>query len=251
MPALVLISISLCIFLLLKLLWFLAPEAVPGAVEWLALPASAPSPWPHLLSPVTYMFTHIDFWHLLINSLWLGWFSGILGDVAGKRWVAPVYLGGGVCGAVFYLAFSSVILRDAIAPGTMLLGASAATLALIAATIIITPGRRVTLAFIGTFPLKWIAAAAGMIFILASLEMEPGQTAAHLGGVAAGTAWGLTWLAVTRRKMQRVKQSARRRASHAALIQKVRANGYASLSRAERIALFNLSRHASGSDAGS
>lgn len=228
-------------------MWFLWPEAVPHAVEWLALPASAESPWANPLSPVTYMFTHIDFWHLLINSLWLAWFGGMLADVAGRRWVAPVFLGGGVAGAVFYLAFSSVILNGDIAPGTMLLGASAATLALIAATITITPGRRVTLAFIGTFPLKWIAAGAGVIFILASLEMEPGQTAAHLGGVAAGSLWGAGWLAFTRRKMLRMKKAARQRVNQAALVQKVRRHGYASLTRSEKITLFNLSRHSADS----
>lgn len=229
----------------------MSPETVPHVVEWLALPATADNPWQHLMSPVTYMFTHIDFWHLLINCLWLAWFGNMLGEVAGKRWVVPVYVCGGIAGAIFYLAFSSVILRDSITPGTMLLGASAATLALIAATIIITPGRRVTLAFIGTFPLKWIAAVAGVIFILAAFEMEPGQTAAHLGGVAAGCLWGAGWQTVTRRKMQRMKKSARQRVGQAALLQKVRRNGYASLTRAEKLTLFNLSRHTPDSTSGS
>lgn len=235
---------------MLKLLWFFSPEAVPAAVELLALPASATTGWEHLLSPVTYMFTHIDFWHLLINSLWLAWFGGMLGEVAGRRWVAPVYVGGGIMGAMFYLTVSSLVLHGEIAPGTMLLGASAATLSVIAATIIITPGRRVTLALIGTFPLKWIAAVAGVIFTLASLEMEPGQTAAHLGGIAAGAIWGTAWMTVTRRKMQRMKQSARRSVSHAALLRKVREHGYTSLSRAERLTLFNLSRHDSDTSSG-
>lgn len=250
MPAIILILISISVFLMLKLLWFFAPEAVTAAVEQLALPASGPAQWRHLLSPLTYMFTHIDFWHLLINSLWLAWFGGMLGEVAGKRWVVPLYLGGGVTGAIFYTAFSSVILHGLVAPGTMLLGGSAATLAVITATLIITPGRRVTLALIGTFPLKWIAAVAGVIFILASLEMEPGQTAAHIGGIFAGGIWGTAWMAYTRRKMKQMKMAAKRSVNQAALLQKVRRNGYASLSRSEKLSLFNLSRHSSDSSSG-
>ena len=237
----ILISISLAVFFLLKILWLMYPEAVTPAVEFLALPAHPSSPWwSHALSPVTYIFTHIDFWHLLINSLWLAWFGAIFGEVAGKRWIAPLYLAGGCLGGAFYLIFATFF-PNAMPEETMLVGASAATLAIIAATIIITPGRRVTLMLIGTFPLKWIAAGAGMIFLLASLEMDPGQTAAHIGGLTCGTVWGGLWMLVTRRKMARVRKSARERLDHLALIRKVRTHGYDSLSREEKIALFNLS----------
>lgn len=231
----------MAVFALLKLLWVCLSAGNPAmeqALAWLALP-SQPSevalvPW----TAVTYMFTHIDFWHLLINCLWLGWFGCMLAEIAGMRMMAVTYFAGGLTGAVAYVCVSAWLW-----PGTdaCLLGASAATLAVVTATLIAEPGKRVQFAFIGAFSLRKLAVAGAVVFLLASMEMAPQQTVAHAGGIAAGAFSALLWKIVTRKNMRVMQQLTRRRLDRIELMDKAKRSGYASLTDDERLRLFNLS----------
>lgn len=236
-----LIAVNVAIFALLKIVWLLTPSlgiSMESIVGWLALPASwsgvAREPW----TIVTYMFTHLDFWHLLVNCLWLAWFGCLLGEVAGGLQVFVNYLAGGITGALLYVSFNSGFLPEADA---CLIGASSATLAVITATLVSEPGRRVKIALIGIYPLRKLAVAGAVIFLFASLEMAPSQTAAHIGGIVAGGILAVAWRFFHRRHMRLMQQRTRSRLARMELIEKARRNGYSSLTEAEKLSLFNLS----------
>lgn len=235
-----LVLINIAVFLLLKLIWLISPSAitVEEIIGALALPASfgeaVKAPW----SIVTYMFIHVDFWHLLVNCLWLAWFGALLKEIAGRRILALNFIAGGIAGGLCYLSLSAITDGES---GAYLLGASAAVFAVITATLISAPRKRVTLAFIGSFSLRSIAAVGMVLFFLASIEMDSSQTAAHLGGIIVGTASSMAWRTKSRRRMEAMKSRARNRLEHLSLIEKVNRNGYSSLSRKEQLRLFNLS----------
>ena len=236
-----LIIINVVIFALMKIMWLLAPSldiTMESVVEHMALPATAGEAVKSYWTALTYMFTHLDFWHLLINCLWLAWFGTLLCEIAGARHVALNYIGGGLAGAILYVSFNTGFSP---ASDACLIGASAATLGVITATLVSEPGKRVRLAFIGTFSLRKLAIAGGVVFLLASMEMAPSQTAAHIGGIISGGLWAVAWRLYNRRNMRVMQQRARRRLARMELIDKARRSGYSSLTDAEKLILFDLS----------
>src|SRR6202012_5553231 len=58
----------------------------------------------HFWTPLTYMFLHAGFWHILINMLWLYWMGEIFEEYLGKKRIFGLYLMGGLAGAVFFVA---------------------------------------------------------------------------------------------------------------------------------------------------
>src|SRR5687768_12235492 len=71
-------------------------------LSWFAVPANAnffiTKPW----TLFTYMFTQIGFWPLLSSMLWLWSFGYILQDLAGNKKIIPIYLYGGLAGAIAF-----------------------------------------------------------------------------------------------------------------------------------------------------
>lgn len=236
LTALRLVIANVAVFFAVKMVWMLAPAGIDGVVAALALPASAGDfiarPWTLL----SYMFLHISFWHMLVNVLWLAWFGVLLERVAGWRTVLADYVAGGVAGAFCYML--SAAITGGGDGGTQLAGASAATFAVVTATVISAPDRRIDFLFGSGIPLRWVAVAGLALFACASLEMSATQTAAHCGGIAAGCVSALVWRSVTRRRMEMMKSAARERLAHHTLIEKARRSGYASLTRSEKLRLF-------------
>src|SRR5215207_7151789 len=77
--------------------------------KWFSLPADPATfisrPWTLL----THMFVHdtAAIWHILGNMLWLWAFGYILQDLTGNKKLVPLYIYGGLAGAVAYaLAFN-------------------------------------------------------------------------------------------------------------------------------------------------
>jgi len=235
-----LILLNTGIFLLIRIVWIIAPSSVDGIVDTGALSPSFSMLATHPWALLTYMFLHLDFWHMLVNMLWLSWFGLLLERVAGPRMVTGGYLAGGVAGGLCYI-LAGMVHGGVLNPGTCLLGASAATFAVVTATLICIPDKRIDIPAIGSFRLKWIASLGLALFAAASLDMSGPQIAAHAGGAAAGIVAAVVWRSVTRRKMEHMKILAKKRVSHMALIEKTRKSGYASLSRAERMELFHTS----------
>lgn len=161
-------------------------------LNWVALPADPGTfitrPWTLL----TYMFVHDTqgIWHILGNMLWLWTFGYIMQDLTGNKKLVPLYLYGGLAGALAYgLAFNLIgPLREGIA-GSYMVGASAAVMAIAIGTTVLAPGYRIFPMLNGGIPL-WVITVLYLIIDLATIPYNnPGGHIAHIAGAAVGYAF--------------------------------------------------------------
>ena len=154
---------------------------------WLELP-SAPmhfivQPW----SLVTYMFLHAGLMHILWNMLALYAFGKIFLNFYSVRHFVGIYVLGGIFGGLFFVAAFNVF--PYFAPyinGAPLVGASAAVLAVVAASAVRSPNYRVVLLLFGSVRLSTIAWVTFLLSFLMLTGDNPGGNFAHLGGMFAG-----------------------------------------------------------------
>jgi membrane associated rhomboid family serine protease len=191
-----LIYINLGVFLLIKLvgvLFYLAGQPFSLA-EWLSVPSQFNElrikPW----TPVTYMFLHTGFLHLLFNILGLYWFGKLfLYHFEGNK-LLGLYLLGGISGALVYVLAYNIFPVFASVNG-LLLGASASVFAILTALAVYEPDREIHLLFIGPVALKYVAAFYVILSIVGISTSNPGGNLAHLGGAA----WGWFYIFQLRR----------------------------------------------------
>lgn len=184
-----LIYINLGVFVLVKLvdicLALFNVYSVNPLVEWLVVYSGLGNLLTHPWGPVTYMFLHQDFWHILFNLLWLFWFGRIFLEYFSERQLLNVYVAGGLVGAVFFiLAFNLFPAFQETSASA--LGASASIYAIVLATAVYVPNYTVYLMFLGQVRIKWIALFS-VISDLALLTKEnSGGHIAHIGGALLG-----------------------------------------------------------------
>lgn len=155
-------------------------------LPWFVMPAKlsvlATVPWTFLI----YMFVHTNIIFTFTNMIWLWVFGKILQDIAGNDKVIPVYLYGGVAGAVIFIATEYAIpqLRTGI-DSAALQGASASIMAVAIAATTIAPDYRFFRMLNGGIPI-WILTILFVIIDFAGL----GQSGAsyHLAHIAGGVA---------------------------------------------------------------
>ncbi len=157
-------------------------------LNWFILPAQpdilATRPWTILL----HMFTHYGFWHLLSSMMWLWFFGYILQDLAGNGKLIPVYLYGGLTGAVFFLLANNLIpgLQANIATALPMMGASAAVMAVAVAITTLTPDFRLFPFLNGGIPL-WVITIIFVAIDFATLGKGSAAVAiAHLTAAGIG-----------------------------------------------------------------
>lgn len=191
-----LIIINVAVFIVLYVAFaFIALSVGPGykdvqqtVVRFFSLPSTPiellKKPW----TLVTHMFLHERPFHLVFNMLWLYFFGRIFGDFMGDRRIVPIYLLGGLMGAAFF-----VIGMNLLFPGSSsLLGASGAVLALLLATVLISPDYELRLMFLGVVKLKWIALFAIVLDLVGIANLSnTGGHFAHIGGMVMG------WIFIT------------------------------------------------------
>lgn len=164
-------------------------------IGYLSLPASVgqlvKQPW----SIVTYMFLHVDFFHVLFNILWLFWFGKIFLDYLNGRQLMWVYLLGGLSGGVLFItAYHIFPVFEVSIPRAYALGASASIMAVVAAIATLIPEYSLNLMFIGKVKLKHIAIFTVVIDFFLIKSDNPGGHIAHLGGMAWGLIYTLFYL---------------------------------------------------------
>lgn len=230
---------------------------------WLELSASPVEclkrPWTLL----TYMFTHADFLHMLFNVLWLLWFGSILLERVDTRKLVVLYVGGGITGGLLYMA-GPYISPGLYEQGSVLLGASAAVLAVMVAAAILMPNYRLHLFFIGDVPLKWLALVMIVLAFLGLGGGNAGGQVAHIGGVAFGGVVALVMRRSDNPRKRVVKEPKRRnpfegKAMHNPvvrarmdaerldqLLDKIHRSGFNSLTKTERVELEDLSKRVTG-----
>jgi membrane associated rhomboid family serine protease len=188
-----LIYINIGVFLIITIIGiigFLLDK--PGISDWTIRFLSVPSsmntlivkPWTLL----TYMFTHKELLHILVNMLWLWWFGNIFLEYLDQKKLVAVYILGGITGAVIYVLSYNIFPAFALVveESIPLLGASASVMAIVVAIAAYIPDYTVSLFLIGRIKIKYIAV---FIFILTSVldfSVNSGGKLAHIGGALFG-----------------------------------------------------------------
>lgn len=264
-----LIYVNIGIFAVLRifdLLMMLAGSSLQG---WLTLQLAMPTTFSSLIlkpwTVVTYMFSHYDFIHIIFNLLCLHWFGKLFCYLIGEHLVMRTYLIGGFVGAVACLLGAEIL-----PVGSVMLGASAAILALLLSVAVYAPNFKVGIVFVGQVKLKYCA----LILVLIDIVSIPGLYnagghIAHLGGALAGVILALWWKKngvpsrsesksiydlnfLHRRKMKVTyrrpltdiefnAQRAEREREVDRILEKIKKSGYDSLSESERRTLFEAS----------
>lgn len=156
-------------------------------VTWLMFPSSFKDylwqPW----SLISYMFLQTGFMHILMNMIVLYVFGKLLLNFLGERQVLPIYILGGIAGAVLYMLIFSLSPAFEEYSGSHMLGASAAVMSIMLAMCTMQPNYQIVLFFIGAVKIKFIAAVFVLIDLLtiASYDNSGGHIA-HLGGALFG-----------------------------------------------------------------
>lgn len=136
-------------------------------------------PWTIL----THFVLHEGLWHMGWNMLLLYWFGRIVGDLAGDKRVLPLYILGGLGGALLFLIYAQL----ASISGSIAYGASGAVMCFVVAAGFLAPDYNMRLLLIGDVRLKYIAAALVIIdLIMLAENNSPGSRFGHLGGVLMG-----------------------------------------------------------------
>ena len=141
---------------------------------------------------VTYMFLHGHLLHLLGNMLGLFFFGRELEMRLGPKRYLYLYFGGGILGALGWLALGALGLYSLDRP---MIGASGAVFAIVGAYAALYPYRRVTLLLFFVIPVTMTARTLALLFGGISILMlaDGGRIAhaAHLAGGIAGYLYAL------------------------------------------------------------
>ena len=148
--------------------------------------------------PLTYLFVHAGFAHIIINMLMLWMFGVELERLWGTRFFLKFYLvtGLGAAAATIFLALLPW------GPGNMMwltktVGASGAIYGLLLAYGLYFPDRPIYLYMLFPIPAKYFVMIMGGIALLSSMSSDQGGVAniAHLGGLVVGYVYLKTWRA--------------------------------------------------------
>ncbi len=157
--------------------------AFDTGLHWFCVPASPYQLLFQVWSPITYMFLHLSLWHLIGNLIFMHMFGTVISDLVGPRRVLPIYLLGGLFGALAFMVSAHVLPSV----GSYALGASGAVMALAGAALLLAPDYRIRLLLLGDVKLKYIVLVL-LVFDLIGIagHYNSGGHAAHLGGFVMG-----------------------------------------------------------------
>ncbi len=277
----ILIYLNLIVFIaikLIELIYFIIGENPIEIIHWFAVPADLNTlivkPW----TIISYMFTHENFLHILFNLLAFYWFARMFLMYFSQRQLLSIYIIGGLCGALFYIAaFNLIPVFAKYSEISIAIGASASVMAVVFSIALLVPNQTVYLLFFGEVKLKYIAFAFIVLDLVSIPLSNAGGHIAHIGGAFSGalfvyfyrngtdiTIWlsrliyGIKEFFIPQKKL-RIKvnntkkqaryetdgeYNARKKAEQEeinAILEKISRSGYESLSDEEKVKLFNMS----------
>jgi hypothetical protein len=185
-----------------------------------------------------------------------------------------LYVLGGLAGAIAYLlSYNTIPFFIQRSGFSGMVGASAAINAIVVATAVLLPNYTFFLLFFGPVKIKYIAGITVFLSFLGSVGSNAGGNIAHLGGaligfvymkqLQSGVNWGgwitmtIEWFKDLFKAKPRVKVSYRREGEKSgqkqpggkpsqdeldAILDKISAGGYESLTKEEKEKLFNASK---------
>ncbi len=163
-------------------------------LSWAIVSADPKQLITHPWTLFTYMFVHTDFWLLLSCMVWLWGYGTLIQGMYGSRMILPLYLLGGLAGAVTFFAAYQLIPGLIVLKGsttTIGIGASASVMAIVACTTLLIPKYRLFPMLGGGIPLYVIS----IVYILFCFLGRGGDTlygylAANAGGLVLGLFFG-------------------------------------------------------------
>lgn len=145
-------------------------------------------------TPITYMFLHLNFMHLIFNMLALYWFGKIFLTYYSEKQLLALYFFGGLIGAaIFVLTFNFIPLFNSPneigfipSKSTFVLGASGAIISIVVASAIKAPNAEMRFLFIGSVKLIYVAIFTVLVSVFGIVGKNSGGEVTHLGGALAG-----------------------------------------------------------------
>ncbi len=221
----------------------------------------------------SYEYSDVGIFHILFNMLVFYWFARLFVEYLGSDKLVALYILGGLAGGLLYLLLYNTVPFYIARPSTMV-GASAAVYAVVVGVATLLPNYTFFLLFLGPVRIKYIAAFYILISFLGSVGNNSGGNVAHLGGaligfvymkqLQSGINWGgwitmtIDWFKDLFKEKPRVKVSYRKETGGTttakpqpgkpsqdeldAILDKISAGGYESLTKEEKEKLFNASK---------
>ena len=156
-------------------------------VQYFELPAQlsrlAQRPWTLL----TYMFTQVRVMGLIGNMIWLWVFGYIFQELTGNKKLIPVYIYGGIVGAIIFIiaSYTFPILKMQL-PTASVMGSNAATMAVAMATTALAPRYKFFTNLNGGIPI-WVVTMIYLLIDLAGVvTLGAAHSMAHIAGAATG-----------------------------------------------------------------
>ncbi len=250
------ISPFIKILLIANVAVFILQKLYPPLTSQLGLtPGRFFSEFPNVLyQPLTYMFLHGSFGHILFNMFALWMFGTEIEFTWGSKSFARFYVLAGLAGAFLSMAVHP-------SQPYPIIGASAAIYGLLVAYWIMFPNRQLYIYFLFPVKVKW--AIPGMMLL--GFLFSAGNIAhmAHLGGALFGLLYlklDWRWIYVTRwlksRRYQRQEAKLKRNRQHAedimkrvdAILDKINEVGIENISKSDRRFLEEASSRLSNKD---
>jgi len=209
--------------------------------------------WPMIWQPLTYMFIHGDFFHVLMNMFVLWMFGSELESIWGRREFLKFYFITGIGSGLIWLLFN-------LNSNAVLIGASGAIYGILLAYGLMFPNRKVLIYFFFPVKVKYFVIFLGLMAFVSSLSYSGSNIShlTHLSGMMIGfiylkSTWTLqrfklllnSYLAIIKYKksIKKEKHIANIQANVDQLLDKVSEVGFEALSEEEKEKLFIYSKH--------
>lgn len=158
-------------------------------VQWVELPASltklSTRPW----TIFTFMFTESgdNIMRGISNMIWLWAFGYILQGMTGNSKIIPIYIYGGLSGAIFFIiSYYALPPIVGMRGGAGLIGANAGVMAVAMATTVLAPNHRFFTQIRNGIPI-WVLLAVYILIDFAGVaNLGAAYSLSHLGGALAG-----------------------------------------------------------------
>ncbi len=254
------IGVNTIVFLVLGIANFFTKGAVDSLVaQYLAFPFDI-AQWPtRFYTLITYAFLHQNIFHILFNMLWLYWMGNLFLDFLKPRQFQVVYWGGAILGALTFALIYNLS-PQLNANGAILLGASAAVMAIFSGVTTLIPNYSIRLILFGDVKLKYLLLVYIIIDVIGTSPGSGniGGNLAHLGGAFFGFVYikllqngtDLSSFLVKKPKLKVVKNEAPKKKTSAvnqaeidAILDKISKSGYENLSAKEKQTLFDASKN--------
>ncbi|MDX2305395.1 MAG: rhomboid family intramembrane serine protease [Microscillaceae bacterium] len=134
-------------------------------------------PWTIL----SYAFGHAGLGHIFWNMLFLYWFGLIITEYLGSKRLISLYVLGALAGGLSFLMLNLITQR-----ADVLIGASGAVYAVMVGAATLTPNYTFHLLFIGPVRIKYIAAVYIVLSYIGLRGLNTGGDLAHLAGALIG-----------------------------------------------------------------